>query len=96
MRTEFVVEEIAEADTRASVVEGDALTELEARAEDGELFGRGEVSEAEDLAGEENLRLRRRRGGSRSKSRRRTSSETHPWSPSVPLVSHFFGRSQFL
>jgi len=48
---EFAVEEIAEADAGAGVVEADALTELEAGAEEFELFGGGEILEGEDFAG---------------------------------------------
>ncbi|HEX7858785.1 MAG TPA: hypothetical protein VF773_00505 [Verrucomicrobiae bacterium] len=52
MGAEFAVEEIAEADAGSGVVEGDAAAEVEAGAEEFELFGGGEVAEAEDFAGE--------------------------------------------
>ena len=47
---EFAVEEVAEADARAGVVEGDFTAEVEARSELGELVGGGGVAEAEDFA----------------------------------------------
>jgi hypothetical protein len=57
--TEFAVEEIAQTDAGAGVVERDFAAEFEARAENLELFGSGEVAEAEELAREEAGRLGR-------------------------------------
>jgi hypothetical protein len=61
MRAQFAMEEIAEADAGAGVVEGDALAEFEAREEGLELVGGGEVAEAVDFAGEVDVGGRRGR-----------------------------------
>ena len=49
---EFFLEVIAKADAGAGVIDGDALTALEVREQDLELFGSGEVAEGEDRAGQ--------------------------------------------
>jgi hypothetical protein len=47
---EFFGEAVAEADAGPGVVDGDGAAAAEAREEDFELIGRGEVVEAEDLS----------------------------------------------